>query len=578
VASACALFAQASGAQEFVKQTLMVANFRASNDANAARKVADDLRSRVARLSVKKEVQVLDDDEVEKALMSAGFNYTPGLYLDDREIHVIAKQLRVDEVVLGQVTGKKGEVAVTAQVALMRDWRQRQPLPAVKGATPALAADALAKEVVRARAQMAGLRRCENAGRRGEWPAAIAEAEQAIRAYPLATLARACLMAALVESGAEADSVRHVAEEILARDTANIMASVMRAKAFDARKRIPEAANAWLRVVELRPDSLSLGAYAVEELLRLGRPTPALAGVRKLLPLHEKELRLRRLLFRAEVGLNQWKEGAALGDSLYREDAEFQSDSNYVFRFVEALRQTNDSLIALSTSAKAAKQFPGDSRIYTQYMTLLTSENVAALPRGLTRFPDVSELYVLAARTARGVGKRKEAIAATAQAVRHDPALTQGYLQLAELWLEEQHPDSALAWLARAPRVGEGTEMVRAYAMGRGGQLLRAAGDTGRAAQRMAINFIVLADSIESREDTRTYLAASTLQLARNELVVASKSHVCDDARRADGVLNESSSALERGVGEGSTADQLKQAYDAMKSAVDNAVKVLCKG
>jgi tetratricopeptide (TPR) repeat protein len=569
--------ARLARAQDFVRQTLMVANFRPTEDTGLARKVGDDVRSRVARQSNKKEVLVLDDADVEKILLRTGFNYTPGTYVDEVEVRLIGKLLRVDEVVFASVNGKKGAVSVTAQIVLARDWRQRQPLAPVRAATPALAAAALAEEVLRARAQMTGLRRCENAGSAGNWATATREAEQAIRAYPAATLARSCLMGVLMEAGADADSVRRAAEEILARDSVNILAAVARARALYTLNRTSDAAAAWARIVELRPDSLELGVVAVEELLRMNRPTPALSVARKLIATHGRESRVRRLQFRAQVALTQWKDAAALGDSLYREDAGFPVDSNYVLRFIESLRQSGETLGSLSNSAHAVKQFPGDSRIYTQYMQLLTSENAAALPRGLMRFPDVSELYVLSAKSARSAGKRMEAIRATAMAVRHDPSLTQGYLQLAELWIEEQHPDSALHWLARAPRSDAGAEMVRTYAMGRGGQLLRAAADTASAAQRMAISFFILADSIDSRDDSRSYVAASNLQLARNELVLASKSRGCDDARRADEALTTSSDALGRGVGEGSAADELKLGYDNIKAAVNSALKVLCK-
>ncbi|HVT39106.1 MAG TPA: hypothetical protein VHE78_08670 [Gemmatimonadaceae bacterium] len=571
------LAAPADG-QEFVKQTLMVTGFHTAGDPGIARRVADDLRSRIAKQSIKRELGVLDEYDVEKAMLYSGINYTPGAWLSEGEVRLIARQMRADEVVLGSVAGAKGDVVVTSQIVLVRDWRHRQPLPSVRGATPALAADALSREVLRARTQMAGLRRCENALRVGDWATAAREAEQAIRAYPPATLARNCLLVTLVETGVRADSVRRIAEDVLARDSLNILAAVVRARALDAEQRTAEAAVAWVRVVVMRPDSLDLGLTALEELMRLQRATDALEAARTLRAAHANELRVQRLQFRADVALAHWKSAAALGDSLSRSDTTFQADSNYTVRFVQALEQSGDTLGALASSVLAVKRHPGDSRIYTQYLQLLTAENTAALPRGLVRFPEVSELYVLSAKRARGAGKRMEAIAATQQAVRRDPQLLQGFLQLAELWFEEQRPDSALAALTRAPRTGTGAEMLRSYAIGRGGQLLRAAADSEPAAQRLAVSFLVLADSIDSREDSRGYVAGATLQLARSELVLASRSRGCAEAKRADLALTTSSTALERGVGEGSASDQLRQVFGTMRSAVDNAMKVLCKG
>jgi tetratricopeptide (TPR) repeat protein len=570
--------ADRSAAQEFVKQTLMVAGFHAAGDAGIARRVAEDVRSRIAKLSNKREVAVLDDYDVEKVMLFSGYNYTPGAYLAESEVRQLARRLRVDEVVLGSVSGTKGDVVVTAQITLVRDWRHRQPLPPVHGATPALAADALAREVVRARAQMAGLRRCENAARAADLAMAAREAEQAIRAYPGATLARNCLLATLVQAGIRADSVRGIADDVLARDSLNIYSAVTRALALDAEQRHAESATAWARVVTMRPDSLELGVTAVEELMRLQRPAAALEATRTLRSAHPNDLRVWRLQFRADVALAHWNSAAALGDSLSRSDTTFQADSNYTVRFVQALEQSGDTLGALASSVRAVKRHPGDSRIYTQYLQLLTAENSAALPRGLLRFPEVSELYVLSARRARVAGKRMEAIAATRQAVRRDPQLLQGFLQLAEMWFEEQRPDSALATLMRAPRTGTGAEMLRSYAIGRGGQLLRSAADSEPAGQRLAVSFLVFADSLDSREDSRSYVAGATLQLARSELVLASRSRGCAEAKRADVALTTSSNALERGVGEGSASDQLRQVFGTMRSAVDNAMKALCKG
>ena len=211
------------------------------------------------------------------------------------------------------------------------------------------------------------------------------------------------------------------------------------------------------------------------------------------------------------------------------------------------------------------------------YVRLVGGESGAALLRGIARFPSTPDFCVLAAKSARDAGKRREAIAATAAAVRADPGLSQGYLQMAELWFEEQLPDSALGVLRRAPRNGDGVEMLRSYAIGRGARVLRASADTAPALRRIAVGFLSLADSIESREDSRGYVAAAMLQLARSELVLAAKTRDCAEIRRADAALGSSSSAIERGVGASDSAQELKQAWDAMRSAVDNAARVLCR-
>jgi tetratricopeptide (TPR) repeat protein len=487
--------------------------------------------------------------------------------------------MRVDEVLFGTVTSRLNDITIVATLRLTRDWGQRQPLPVVRAPTPAEAAEKLASEITHARQQLTPLRRCENAMHSRNQANAIHFAEAGVQAYPTSTFARTCLLAGLLWVGERADSVLRVADQILGLDSLNVLASVARASALQAVNRPADSERAWLRATDLRPDSVDLGVSATDAMLKLPRPGSALALTKKYSAVDEREPRLKRLRFRAWYALSSWKEAVALGDSLdAADDTEFHDDSSYAVRYVDALRQTGDSIGALAISARSVKRYPGDARIYSQYVALVGGESGAALPRGISRFPSEPEFYVIAAKNARDAGKRKEAIAATAAAVRADPSLSQGYLQMAELWFEEQQPDSALAVLRRAPRTGEGLEMLRSYAIGRGARVLRAAADTSMGVQRLAVSFLVLADSIESRDDSRSYVTAGMLQLARSELVMAATSRECEAVRRADTYLVTSEGFLARGVNTAANSTEgFKQAHDAMRAAIDNALKVLCK-
>jgi hypothetical protein len=287
-------------------------------------------------------------------------------------------------------------------------------------------------------------------------------------------------------------------------------------------------------------------------------------------------VRIRRLAFRAYVALADWKAAAALGDSLDVGDPEFRDDSTYAIRHVEALRLTGDTLGALAKSARTVKQHPGDLLLYVQYVKLIGGENGAALPRGVASFPNSPELRVLSARSSLTTGKKRDAIASLSAAVTFDSTLTQGFLQIAELWFDEHHPDSAVAVMSRAPRTGVNADLLRTYAIARGRQVVRTASDSTPEAWQLAISLFSLADSVESREDSRGLIAATTLQLARGALVLASKARDCPDANRANGLLGLTADALARGVGDGESATELKDAFGAMRSATDNALRLYC--
>lgn len=562
--------------QEFTQQTLLVAPLHAEGSNRVARAVADRLRSRLNRLAVRRELFVVGTDTIEILAENSGFQYDA--VFGDAQTLALARWLRADEVLIGTVIDRPGDsVEVHVQIALMRDWRLRQPLPVVRAGHPNAAADTLAQLVMDARVQMTGLRRCENAARAARTREAAGHAEEAIRLYPRAALARTCLLVALPFNDVGPDSIARVAGDILAIDSLNIVAAVVRAQALTSMQRATPAAEAWQRVLSLRADSVAIAQLAVEQLLRLQRPELALAGAQRLAVRHPEEPYFSRLAFLAQIALASWSEAATLGDSLDEADIYFRDDSTFAFRHIEALRATGDTLGALAKSARVVKQHRGDEVLYLQYLQLVDAEQQAALARGLAQFPKSSELNVLAARSALTAGKKREAIAALAAAVAADSTLTQGYLQMAELWFEEGYPDSALAAIARAPRTAD-AGLLRAYAIARGRQLIRVAGDSTPEAWQRGVALFALADTLDSQTDSRALLTATTLQLARAELVLATQHRTCPEAQRADRALQQSAATLGRGIGEGSAAAELQEAYGAMRAAVDNAVQVLCAG
>jgi hypothetical protein len=557
-------------AQEFTTQTLLVAPFDAEN-ARLSRAIERGARSRLARAANRREVRVIGSDTIESSLRRAGYREDVRLGLG--ETRLLSRMMRADEVVVGVVAAKGNFVHVNAHIVLPRDWRLRQPLPLIRATTPAAAADTLSQYVMRARAQMIGLRRCENAMREDDHARAIKSAEEGVSSYSASTLARTCLAVALRLSGTRSDSVIRVAEAVLSRDSLSIVAAVVRARSLADSS---AALAAWSYVLQLRPDSIDLGLSAVEELLRLHDAERALQGAQLLLAIHKDEPRVRRVSFRAFIALARWKEAATLGDSLDWQDVAFRSDSTYAIRHIEALRLSGDTLSALSKSARSVKEFPSDKSLYLQYAQIVKAEDGAVFPRGLALFPEASELHVLAAREAVAAGKRRDALASLGAAVQSDSTLTQGFLQMAELWFGEEQPDSAIAAIARAPRGGARSELVRTYAIARGRQMIRAVPDTAFLIWRRAIALFSLADSVDSREDTRGLLAASNLQVARGSLVVSQKTRDCPNATRASETLGVTALMLERGVGEGATADQLREAYDQMRPIAEAATKSYC--
>lgn len=563
------------GAQSFVRQTLAIAAAPGSGDSRLWRRVADAARSGLRRDVDRRAIALVPADSLERMLRALGIR-EPGdaTEMDQRTVTRLA---RADELLVGRAVPGPGGIDVQAWVVLVRDPRQREPLRSLRAATPEAAGDSLARALLEVRRQFGEVRQCENAARLGDRAAAIRAATAALRLTPTGLVARICLARALVESGAPADSVLRLAGQVLARDSASVIALALRAQALDGLVRRRDAAEAWAQVLAARPDSADLAVVALERLLALERPAVALDAIDALVGRHASDARFPRLRFRALHTLGRWETTATLGDSLETVDPEFAAGAAYAVRYVDALLHRGDTLRAVAKSARSVVEHPDDPRLYVQYFRLIADERTVALARGLERFPRLAELRVLAAQEARAAGDRAAERVALREALASDATLAQSQLRLAELWFQDGRPDSALRVLQRAPREGiAGAASLRRYAMARGVELLRSASDTVPSSYALPLALLALADSVESGPDTRGLLVAGGLQMARSELVLSSVTRACDGVRRADLALGATAALLARGVGDGSAADELRQAQAVMRGAVDDALRRDC--
>jgi predicted Zn-dependent protease len=565
--------------QEFTRQEVFVAQFRSDTAGGLparARELVELTRDKLEKPLERSGAHGLEGYKIANYFQRADLKKT--LVLNDAELKILATELRADETVHGLLARHDGQYVLHARIGRLRSWGLQQPLPTLRNAALPALADQLVQEVIKARTQMTPLRRCENALLRGDRATAVREAEAAIRTYPYATIARDCLLSALLDGSGDARTLLAVADTTLGIDSTNTVAAVTRAQALEALKRSAPAVQAWERVYALHPDSAQLASSATEALLRLQEPARALRQIRAMQARFGARAEFRRLAFRAHTSLNQWPAAAAVGDTLERDDATFRADSNYVTRYIEALRQVNDTLTAIEISARAVRRHPGDARIYGQYLALITAEQSVVLPRALARFPNVPDFRLLAANTARKSGDRQAAIANTKAAVESDSATLQPYLALAEDYLQLQLADSAVRVLQRAPRGGTDRERLRSYALARGVALLRSAtGDTITPVQKAALVMISLADSLRSADDSRGVIAAAALQQARVYLIAAGRTKACTDLDPMNALLALASTAVTSGIGDGPSATEIQGALAAMLGAGDQARALYCK-
>src|SRR5205823_3091311 len=263
----CTLTAAPAAAQkkapEFTRQGLLIASFAPveGSDFGLARKTGDEVRSRVAKLSNKREVDVLSGGDIRYQLTRSGM--PEDTVLDEGMIRTLGRFMRADEYVIGTVDRKPKSVRISGRLVLMRDSRMAEPVPTAAATELGLAAEQFARGVAAARGELPALRRCENALRDAQPQRALQFAREAVVAYPQGVLAHVCLTWALRATGGSADDVLVAAREALAGDSLNPHALESAAIALDTLHRRDESATYWLRLAETDTANLELTARVV---------------------------------------------------------------------------------------------------------------------------------------------------------------------------------------------------------------------------------------------------------------------------------------------------------------------------
>ena len=187
---------------EFTRQGLLITNFtpREGSDFGFGRKTGDEVSSRVAKLSNRREVDVISGGDIRYQLTKSSM--PEDTVLDEAMIRTLGRYMRADKYVVGTVDRKPKSVRISGRLVLMRDLRMAEPLATTTGTDLGLAAEQFARELTVARNELAAQRRCENALRDAEPQRALQFAREAVAAYPQGVLAHVCLTWALRATGA----------------------------------------------------------------------------------------------------------------------------------------------------------------------------------------------------------------------------------------------------------------------------------------------------------------------------------------------------------------------------------------
>lgn len=491
------------------------------------REAADAVRDRVARLSNKKELEVIGRSEIRYKLESAG--YRADTLLAREDLRALGRLLRADEILIGNMERRAGGIRLSGALVLLRDERMVQPLTPAEGATIDRAAAIFAQEIVSARRQLTPQRRCENGLREGKRENAIIAGREGVAVYANSSLARTCLMVALRTSGRSATEVLQVAREILAIDAGSYHALDAAAVALDSLRRREEAAAMYLRLANTDTSNLELTERVVWSMIEGKNSRAAEPLIVRASDANPDHVPLLRQKWRVMIDNRNWKGAIASGEALLLKDAEALADSTFHLRLAGAYKSNDQILKAVEAAARGVTAFPGDSRLYAFYTQLVRGESEVVIARGLELFPKNADLHAMNAKALKERGKLEESLASSRKAVALDSLLSQGELMIAQTEVELNRPDSALAAIHRALIAGEQASIVASFALSKGNGFFRAANASKKREDfQIAMRFLAFADSVRPSPQSKFLLGASAFSVTTMALTDAPKTAESD--------------------------------------------------
>ena len=516
--------AQKKPGPEFTRQGLLITNFGAGAgaDARLGRRAADEVRSRLAKLVNRREVDVISGGDIRYQLTKSGM--PDDTLLDDATVRTLGRLMRADEFVVGQVDRGTQGTRISGRLVLMRDAKMAEPIPAASGSDLGVAAEQFARNLTAVRAELVPQRRCENALRDNEPLRALQHGRDAVSAYPRGVLAYVCLTWALRATGAPAAEVLDAAHHVLAGDSANPHGLESAAVALDTLHRRDEAAKFWLRLAATDTSNLELAQRIVWAMILDGNTRAVEPFIVHLSEANPDSTGFARLKWRVAYDNRHWPLAIKAGEELLARDSAATTDSVFFLRLASAYKANGQTYKALALAARGVATFPGDVKLYTLYTQFVKTEADTVVPRGIALFPKSAELLAMNAKDLRARGQLAEALAASRQALAADSSLDRGELMIAQGEMELGRPDSALVALHRALSRGEDTALVSQFALGRGNALLRAANGTKtREDYKLAMRFLALADTLRRTPQTAFLMGVAAYSITQSALSDAPK-------------------------------------------------------
>lgn len=488
----------------------MVVQVFGSADKVAGPEASDELRERLISAFPSRVLWVFDKQEVVGFLEQSGYN--PNEQLQKTDEATLAKFLRADEYIRGNVV-KTGDVyRINAQLVLTRDAGLSQPLPVSEDRRADRAAAGLVNAIKDARKQLDNEKRCLDLARENKLDEAVAAADAGIKEYPNATLVRYCKINVLVRRQAAQEEILAAANEILAIDPNSKIALGLAADAQKAAGNVDAANELLVRLLATDPSNAQLATTVVDALAASGKYDMAKEVVTKAVAENPGDIGLIRLQFLILTSARDFKAAIRTGEEMVQMDTALADTSFFV---------------------RLAALYASDSQ---------PQKAAEAAARGTQKFPNNAALWQLHAQTLRNSGQLQQSIASAKRALEIDPKLANGWTQVAVAYNELNMPDSALAALRSAKAAGDDAETVGTFALSIGNKMYQAAAaDSVKTLETFerVLPFLHFADSTSQdpqvQGNAKLLIGVSNFYMANIVAQGLAASKSCEDARKAEG-------------------------------------------
>jgi tetratricopeptide (TPR) repeat protein len=507
---------------------------------------ADAIRNRLSQEFTAKQLWAIPKNDINATLEASG--YRPDSALSPSDIKELAKIMRADEIIDGEVTRMPdGNLKITARMLLSRDVSLSQPLGEVTAKSLGDAAKPIARELAEARKQLKDNRDCENHLRGQKYDEAIASAHKGIAAYPKATLARLCMASALSAKKSSPDEIIKITDEVIAVDSKNRIALGLKYGAQKEKGDTEGSVNTLLQMVAADPTNQQLIETVVQELARLDA-TKAADIITKLVADFPGDPNLVKTQWQVLGRANQFKRFLVVGEELAKLDTAAM-DSTWFFRM---------------TAAAASDSNPVKAAEYAS--------------RAVQRFPRSATFLALQAQTLQKAGQLPQAVEAMKRAVALDPKVENGYLFIVVRHAEMNQPDSAKAWAEKALAAGTDKSMI-------GNALLanvtpafqKAQASKTREDWREALRLSQAVEAMAPTENSAFFTGVAAFQVGLDALQNLNKSKSCAEANLIDEMFTITQTTLPRGGRvDANTAGQIMGVLGQVMPELPKYKKALC--